>query len=71
MHKTICLIVLCFTVVTLSAQTYVAPAQLSQSLPAAQLSQSPLHQGLNASVSLSVMAGFGKGAPKGLALRRT
>ena len=65
MHKTICLIALFFTVVTLSAQTYVAPAQLSQSLPAAQLSQSPLHQGLNASVSLSVMAGFGKGAPKG------
>lgn len=39
--------------------------RLSQSLPAARLSQSPLHQGLNASVSLSVMAGFGKGVPKG------
>ncbi len=65
MYKTFCLTIMFFAVVSASAQTYLAPAQLSQPQPTTHLSQSPLHQGLNASVNLSVMAGFGKGAPKG------
>lgn len=65
MHKTISLTVLLFMALTVSAQSYLAPAQLSPVTPSTHLSTSPLHQGLNASVNLSVMAGFGKGAPKG------
>ena len=61
MHKTISLIVLLFMALTVSAQSYLAPAQLSPVTPSTHLSTSPLHQGLNASVNLSVMAGFGKG----------
>lgn len=65
MYKTFCLTIMFFAAVSASAQTYLAPAQLSQPQPTTHLSQTPLHQGLNASVNLSVMAGFGKGAPKG------